>query len=61
MSEPKEQTPLNEYDLISKSFSVLENKVSALQTDVHQSLQFVRWAEWLHDTTPLASGIPTVN
>lgn len=36
--EPKEQLTLNEYDLLNKSFSSLENKVNTLQTDVNQSL-----------------------
>ncbi len=36
---PKEQTSLNEFDWISKSFTNLEKKVDSLQTDVNQSLQ----------------------
>ena len=34
----KDQTSLNEYDLLNKSFSLLENKVNTLQTDVNRSL-----------------------
>lgn len=37
-TEPKEQTPLSEYDLLNKSFSLLENKVNTLQSDVNQSV-----------------------
>ena len=32
----KDQTSLNEFDLLNKSFSLLENKVNTLQTDVNQ-------------------------
>lgn len=35
--DSKEKPLLNEYDLLNKSFSLLENKVNALQTDINQS------------------------
>ncbi|RTE10822.1 AraC family transcriptional regulator [Paenibacillus whitsoniae] len=37
-TETKEKASLNEYDLINKSFSLLEGKVETLQTDFNQSV-----------------------
>jgi AraC-like DNA-binding protein len=37
-NELKDKPNLNEYDLLNKSFSLLENKVSALQTDIKQTV-----------------------
>ncbi|CAH1192729.1 HTH-type transcriptional activator RhaR [Paenibacillus allorhizoplanae] len=37
-TETKEKVSLNEYDLINKSFSLLEDKVETLQTDFNQSV-----------------------
>ncbi len=36
-AESKDKPLLNEYDLLNKSFSLLENKVSTLQSDINQS------------------------
>jgi two-component system response regulator YesN len=38
MAESKEKPLLNEYDLLNKSFSMLESKVSTLQSDIKQSV-----------------------
>ena len=37
-AETKDKPLLNEYDLLNKSFSLLENKVNTLQTDIKQSV-----------------------
>ncbi|WP_199615820.1 AraC family transcriptional regulator [Paenibacillus alkalitolerans] len=37
-TESKEKPLLNEYDLLNKSFSLLENKVNTLQSDINQSV-----------------------
>ncbi|KRF42246.1 AraC family transcriptional regulator [Paenibacillus sp. Soil787] len=37
-AETKDKPILNEYDLLNKSFSLLENKVNTLQTDIKQSV-----------------------
>jgi len=37
-TESKDKPLLNEYDLLNKSFSLLENKVNTLQSDINQSV-----------------------
>ncbi|MBD0384060.1 AraC family transcriptional regulator [Paenibacillus sedimenti] len=37
-TEAKDKPLLNEYDLLNKSFSLLENKVNTLQSDINQSV-----------------------
>jgi AraC-like DNA-binding protein len=37
-SDSKERPHLNEYDLLNKSFSLLESKVNTLQSDINQSV-----------------------
>ncbi|WP_028608968.1 AraC family transcriptional regulator [Paenibacillus harenae] len=37
-TETKDKPLLNEYDVLNKSFSLLENKVNTLQSDINQSL-----------------------
>lgn len=37
-AETKDKPLLNEYDVLNKSFTLLENKVSTLQTDIKQSV-----------------------